>query len=156
MSRFDLRRGVKTDQRMLLHRFEDRTMQVGAMAHRIRVPKARAECLAHLHRSHLAAIDGVHHHQPVGEDRAFAHCLAHAQRIERREGIGAQLQAGADFADGGALLEQVDGHAQAGQRQRRGHAADAAADEQHGGGILRGRCAHRGDSARRTVNRSGP
>ena len=138
----DQRRGVKADQRMLLHRVVDRTMQVGPMAHRIRIAKARAKRVADRHRRDFAAVDRVHHHQPIGEHRTPPHRLAHAQRVECGEGVGAELQPGTDLADGGALLQQIDRHADARERQRGRHAADAAADEQDGGRVLRGGCGH--------------
>ncbi|MDT4846382.1 hypothetical protein FQZ97_804000 [compost metagenome] len=148
VDRLDLRRGVEADQRMLLHGLMDRAVQVGAVAHGIRIAEARAEGLADGHRGDFAAVDRVHHHEPVGEHRAAAHGLAHAQRVERREGVGSELQAGADLADDGALFEQVDGHAQARECERGGHAADAAADEQHGGRLLRGSHAQAGAFSR--------
>ena len=56
--------------------------------------------------------------------------MAHAQRVERGEGIGPELDAGADFADVRGLLQQLYADALAGQGQCGGQAADAPAGDQ--------------------------
>jgi hypothetical protein len=52
--------------------------------------------------------------------------VQHAGRIRR------QLQAGADFPELRRLLDDVDGAAGPGERERGGEAADAAADDEQG------------------------
>ena len=105
-------------------------MDVGAVDHRIGVAKAGAEGLADRKAPDHAGVDRVHHDQLVGEHGAAARVLAHAQCVQGGKGVGAELDAGADLADLAGLLQQRDAQAQPGQRQRRGQAADAAADHQ--------------------------
>ena len=55
--------------------------------------------------------------------------LADAQGIEGREGVGPELDAGADLADLGGLFEHLHCQALPRQRQRRREPADAAAGD---------------------------
>ncbi len=127
----DARRSLEGDQLRLLHAFQNRGVDVGAVNHRVRVAKALAERRADGKAPDHAGIHRVHHHQFVGEDGAAARVFAHAKRVERGKGVGRQLNAGADFADVFGLLQQRDADAQLAQRQRRRQTADAAADHQH-------------------------
>src|SRR6185503_6793319 len=68
----------------------------------------------------------------LGVDGAGAGALADAQRIERRERVGPELDARADLADLRGLLEDLHAEALAREGERRGHAADAAAGHDHG------------------------
>jgi len=139
----DLGRGAKADQRVLLHRFQDGQMDVGAVDHGVGAAETLAEGGAGVDAHHFARVDRVHHDDVVGEDRALARRGAHAQRIERGEGVGAELDAGADLADVRGLLQQLHRDALARQRQRRGQAADAAAHDDDGlGRVLCGGCVH--------------
>jgi hypothetical protein len=106
-------------------------VDVHAVDHRIGVAEALAEGLAGLDLAHQGFVDGVMHHHVVGVNGAAARLVAHAQRIEGVEGVGAELDAGADFADLGGLFEHLHLEALAHQRQRRGQAANAAAGHQH-------------------------
>jgi hypothetical protein len=90
-----------------------------------------AEGLAGLDLADLGFVECVVHHHVVGVDRAAARLVAHAQRVKGVEGVGAELDAGADFADLGRLLEHLHLEALAHQRQRGGQAANAAAGHQH-------------------------
>ncbi|MNS80629.1 hypothetical protein D3C72_1143180 [compost metagenome] len=133
----DLGRRAKADQRVLLHGFQDGQVDVGAMDHGVRAAETRAERVARVDAHDLAGIDRVHHDDVVGEDRARARRLADAQGVQCREGVGPQLDAGADFADMRGLLQQLHGDALPGQRQRGRQPADAATDHDDG---ARGGC----------------
>jgi hypothetical protein len=106
-------------------------VHVHAVDHRIGVAKALAEGLAGGDLADLVFVERVVHHHVVGEDGAAARLVAHAQRVEGVEGVRAELDAGADLADLGRLLQHLDLEALAHQRQRGGQAADAAAGHQH-------------------------
>ena len=122
----DLGGGVEADQRVLSHGFQDGQVDVGAVDDGIGAAEAGAEVLARIDAHHLAGIDRVHHDDVVGEDGALARA-ADAQCVQRREGVGAELDARAYLADPRGLFQQLHRHALARERQRRGQAADAAA-----------------------------
>ena len=125
--------GHKLDVVVRLHALEQRLVHVGAVAHGVGIAEALAEGLAHRHRGDFGLVDRVHHHQPVGVDRARAGALAHAERVERGERIGAELDAGADLADVRGLLEDLHREAAARERQRGRETADAAAGNEDRG-----------------------
>ena len=118
---------AELDQRVLLHCLEYGQMDVGAMYHRVGAAEAAAKCLAGLDAHDFLGVDGIHHDDVIGENRAAARHLAHAQGVQRREGVGAELDARADLADVRGLLQQLDFDALARQRQRGRQAAYAAA-----------------------------
>jgi hypothetical protein len=93
--------------------------------HAIGVAEALAEPLAHLDAPDFVGIDGVHHDQVVGEHRAVARSTANPQGIQRRVGVGAELDAGADLADVVGLLQQQHLDTLRGQGLGSGEAADA-------------------------------
>ena len=96
----------------------------------IGVAEARAECLAEVDVGDLAVGDGVHQAQLVDIDRHAARRLADAQAIEAVEGVGPELDAGADLAELARLLQHQRGDALLRQRQRRREATDAAAGDE--------------------------
>jgi len=56
--------------------------------------------------------------------------LEHAERVERAVAVGADLDAGAEFAQLGGLLEDLDIEAALLQRDGSGQTADAAAGDE--------------------------
>ena len=71
----------------------------------------------------------------VPRERLHAHArqrVGQAEPVQDARGVGADLDAGADLAERAGLLVDLDVEAGPQQRQRRGGAADAAAD--HGNG----------------------
>ena len=58
--------------------------------------------------------------------------FADAERVERSEGIGAELDAGTDFAELRCLFEHLDLEASPHQGERSGDTADAAAGNEDG------------------------
>ena len=97
------------------------------MDYGIGIAEAGAERLAEIDVGDLAVGHRVHQTKRVDIDGHAARGLAHAEPIEAMEGIGAQLDAGADLAQLRRLLEHQRGDALLRQRERRGEAADAAA-----------------------------
>ena len=111
-------------------------MHVGTMDHGIRIAEAGAELRAQRHVGHGRSVDRIEQQQAFGVDRARTRTVAHAQRVERRERIRPQLDAGADLV---RLLEHPHSRALLRERERHGQAADAAAGNEHF--ALRSRCA---------------
>jgi hypothetical protein len=124
--------GRDLDVAVALHAFEERQVHVGAMAHGVGIGKAAAESLAYRHRGHFGFVHRIHHHEMVGVHRLRASALADAERVEGRERIGAQLDAGADLADLRRLLEDLHRVAPPRERERGGEPADAAAGDENG------------------------
>ena len=125
-------RGQQLDAWLRAHAFEQREMDVGAMDYRVGIGEALAEGGAGRDLADQRLVDRVHHHHPVGVDRAAARPLADAERVEGGEGVGRELHAGADLADLGRLLEHLDAKAALRQSERRGQPADAAARDDDG------------------------
>ena len=73
-------------------------------------------------------------HQPelIDIDRHAARGLADAEIVEGMEGVGPELDAGADFAERRGLFQQDRADALLRQAERRREAADAAARDQDG------------------------
>ena len=80
----------------------------------------------------LGLVHRVHHQDAVGIDGACALPLADAERVECRERVGAELDAGADLAELSRLLEDLDAESLLGKCERGGKAADAAARDEDG------------------------
>ena len=79
----------------------------------------------------------------IGRD--FPQRFAEAELEQDARGVGGHLNAGADLAERGGLLVELHIDAALAQRQHRGDAADAAADNEnlqtgHGLSVLRGTC----------------
>jgi hypothetical protein len=123
--------GAELDQRMILHRFENRQVNVGTMNHRIRIAKARAIRGADVDSHHLFCVKRIHQFQVIRKDSAAARRFADAQCIERVERIGGQLDPCADFLYLCGLLQQLYVNALTRERQRGGQAANTAADHEH-------------------------
>jgi hypothetical protein len=105
---------------------------IDAMDHRVWVAKARPKGFASGDAPDFVLIDRVVHHHAVGIDRTASCALPDAQRVERSERVRPELDARADLADLGRLLQHLDGVAATHQRQRGGQAADAATGHEYG------------------------
>src|SRR5690606_15892384 len=82
-------------------------------------------------------VERIVHEHLVGVDGACARPLADAERIEGRERVRTELDAGADFAEPGALLEDLDREAPTRQREGCREPADATAGDDDRKGICR-------------------
>ncbi len=76
-------------------------------------------------------VERVVHHHLVGVDGACPGDLADAECVEGGEAVRPELDAGADLAELGRLLEHLDREAAPHQRECCGDAADAAAGDEH-------------------------
>ena len=121
--------GVEAHATAFLRALEQRQVHVGAVDHGVGVAEAPAKGLARLDAAHQGLVERIVHHHAVGVDGAAAGLLAHAQGIEGVEGVGAELDARANLADLGGLLEHGHVVALAHERQRCRQAADAAAGD---------------------------
>ena len=106
---------------------EKRAVDVGAMGDRIGLAEAFGESVAERNAGDQLAGERVAHflrrrNVGVGEDRVLE-----ADFLQHAENIGAELDAGADFAELRALLEHAHRDAVARQRVGGGQPADAAA-----------------------------
>jgi len=106
-------------------------MQVAAMDHGVGIAEAGAELVTEVDVGDLAVGDGVHQAEAVDIDRHPASRLAHAEAIEAVEGIGPKLDAGADLAQLGRLLQDQRGDAFLGQRQCGREATDATTSDEN-------------------------
>ena len=102
-------------------------MHIGAVDHRIGIAEALAKRLAGRDAADQCLVERIVHHHLVGVDGAPAGLFANAQRVEGREAVRAELDAGADLAQLWCLLQHFDGESLARERERRGKAADPAA-----------------------------
>ena len=117
---------------------EQRAVDVGAVRHRVGIAEALGEARIERDVDHLLAGHAVHHQQALDEHRFLLHELADAERIERVPGVGRELDAGADLAELGRLLEDDGFEALAREAERHGEAADAAAGDDDGLRVSRG------------------
>ncbi len=111
----------------------ERGKEIGPVHRQLRRAIALLGGAAHLEaRGFRAAVPDAAH--PVGRAaRSFADALAEAQPRHRLDGIGREIDGGADALELRRLLEHVDGDADARQGVRRGEAADAGADHRNSG-----------------------
>ena len=105
-------------------------MQIAAMHHRIGIAETRAEGIAQIDMADLLGGQRIHQPQLVDIDRHAARGLADAEIVEGVEGVGPELDAGADLAKRRGFFQQDRANALLRQPQRRGEAADAAARDQ--------------------------
>jgi len=96
------------------------------MAHRVRIAEASAKRVTERHVHDFGLVHRIHHEDAFGVHRALARPLADAERVECAECVGAELDARADLADLGGLLEDLYRESLSRKRQRGGKAADAA------------------------------
>ena len=128
---FDAGAGEKLDLAGFLRAFEQRQVDVHTVDHGIGVAETLAEGFAGFQAAHQGFVGGVVHHHAVGVHRAPTGLVAHAQRVERVERVGSQLDARTDFADFGCLFKHLNLEALANQSQRGGQPANAAAGDQN-------------------------
>jgi hypothetical protein len=124
--------GVEADAARFLRALQQRQVHIGAVDHRIRVAEALAEGLARLQPPDQRLVDGIVHHHTLGVDGAPPRLVAHAQGVERMEGVGAELDARTDLTNLGGLLQHRDLEALPHQGQGRRQAAYAAAGDDDG------------------------
>ena len=122
--------GAELDQRVVAAGLQQHAMQIAAMDHGIGIAEARAERLAEIDMGDLAVGQRIHQAELVDIDRHAARRFADAQPVEAVEGVGPELDAGADLAQLRGLLQHQRGDALLRQRQRRRQAADAAAGDE--------------------------
>jgi hypothetical protein len=96
------------------------------MAHRVRIAEAAAKRVTERHVHDFGLVHRILHEDAFGVHRARAGSLADAERVECAECVGAELDARADLADLGGLLEDLYRESLSRKRQRGGKAADAA------------------------------
>lgn len=105
----DFGAGAQRHVGQLLAGVEEHLVDVDAVDHAVGVAVGGARHVAQRHTHHrLAGADVVHAHvgREVGDlvDR-----LGQAQDLEHLEAVGPELDAGADFAEGGRLFQHGDG-----------------------------------------------
>src|SRR5437867_2314874 len=105
----------------------------------VRSPEMIAERLAAGDARELAVCERVDEDQILGEHRLRLQVLHDAQPVEHAVGVRTLLDAVADLAELGRLLEHARAHAAPRERERCRHAADAAPDDED---FLRGLGAH--------------
>jgi hypothetical protein len=115
---------------MVAAALEQHAVQVAAMHDRVGVAVALAEGLAEIDVADLAVGHRVHQPELVDIDGHLPCRLADAEAIEAVEGVGAELNAGADLTQLRGLLQHQRRDVLLRQRQRRGEPADAAAGDE--------------------------
>ena len=96
----------------------------------IGIAEAGAEFLAEVDVTDLAVGQGIHEAKLVDIDGHATRRLSHAEMIEAVEGVGPELDTGADLAEAAGFLEDLRGNALLGKCQRRCQSADAAAGDE--------------------------
>ncbi len=127
--------GAQLDRALLPAAVEQRAVDVGAVRHRVRIAEALREARVERDVDHRLAADPVHHQQVLDEHGLLLHSLADAERIDGVPGVRRELDAGADLAELGGLLEHDDPEVAPRQRERHGEAADPAPGDDHRPGI---------------------
>ena len=120
------------DAAAFLRAFEQGHVDVSPVNHGIRIAKTLAKGGTGGDAADLCFVERVNHHHLVGVHGAATGFFADAQGVECGKGIGAELDARANFAKLRRLLQHLDGKALPHQRQRCRQAAYAAAGHQHG------------------------
>ena len=107
-------------------------MQIGPVNHGIGIAEAGPKGIVQRNAGDFLPVHGVHEAQVVDIDGLSARFVADAEIVERVEGIGAELDAGADLPQFGRAFQNDGTEAFPGQAQRGRQAADAAAGDQDG------------------------
>src|SRR5271169_134036 len=105
-------------------------MQIAAMHDRIRVAETRAKGSAQIDMADFFRRQRIHQPQLIDINRHAARGLADAEIIEGMEGVGPELDAGADLAERRGFFEQDRADALLRKSQRRSETADAATRDQ--------------------------
>jgi hypothetical protein len=124
--------GVKLDLAGFLRAFEQGGVNVNPVDHGIGVAKALAKRLTRWNLADLVFVQRVVHDHVIGEHRATARLVTHAQRIKGMKGIGTELNAGTNLANLRGLLQHLHLEALAHQGQGGGQAANATTCNQNG------------------------
>ena len=137
----NLGRSREFDPARGLGALEQGAVYVGPVDHGIGVAETLAKGSTRGDAADQGFVQRVVHHHLVGVDRAAAGDGADAQSVECGEGVGSELDAGADLTESRCLLEHLDGKAAPHQRECRRNATDAATGNQHprvGTGVAHG------------------
>ena len=126
----DLGIGAQFDQGMIFAPLQEYAVQIAAMHDGVGIAEAGAKPVAEIDVADLAVGQRIHQPQPIDIDRHAARRLADAEPVETVEGVGAELDAGANLAEAARLLQHLRGDALLGERQRRRESADAAAGDE--------------------------
>ena len=127
----DARRGMDVHVRGERNLLVQRLVDIGAVNDGVRVMETAAKGFANGDARDFAAVDRVHHDEIVGEYRPPTRTLADPERIHSCKTVGTELKPGADLADLRRLLEDFDAESLLLERERRGHPADATANDEH-------------------------
>ena len=101
------------------------------MHHHVAIAVTTHEARAKFDARDLAAVARIDHHRIIRKHRVGDDLFKYAERIEHARGVGCQLDAGADLAEDGGLLQNPHTNAAPRQRQRRRQPANAATGNQH-------------------------
>src|SRR3979409_1613510 len=112
--------GTQLDRALLPAAGEQRAVDIGAVRHRVRIAEALREARVERDVDHRLAADAVHHQQALDEDGLLRHSLAAAESIDGVPGVRRELDAGADLAELGRLLEHDDPEVAPRQAERPG------------------------------------
>ncbi len=129
---------AQLDQRVVLARAQEDAVQVAAVHDGVGVAEALAELAPEVdgadvlggHGVHEAELVHIHGHVPGG--------IADAEVVEGVEGVGAELDAGADLAEHRRALEHDDREPFLGEAEGCRQAADPAASDEDGLVLLHG------------------
>src|SRR5258708_10647643 len=106
-------------------------MQVAAVHHRVGIAEAGAKRLAQIDMGDLLGGDSIHQPELIDIDGHISCRLADAEIVEGVKCVGPELDAGADFAEAGSLLQQDRANALLRKAKRGGQPADPAAGDQY-------------------------
>src|SRR6266700_2355837 len=125
-----LLRGMQGDLLALPAGLQQRAVKVAAVHDGVGRAEVPAELRPAGDARELAVGERIDEDQVPGEYRLRLQVLHHSQPVEHAVGVGPLLDAVADLAELGRLLEDLRAHAAAGERERGRDAADAAADDE--------------------------
>ena len=128
---------LQRDQVAALAGLEKGAVDVGAMGHRVRLAELFEESIAQRNIGDEFAGERVAHFLCRWAMRVGQDCILQADFFEHAKDIGAELDAGADLAEFGRLLEKADRKALMGKRVGGDQAANAAAGNKKRGGAIR-------------------
>jgi hypothetical protein len=125
------------DQVAALTCLEKGTVDVGPMGHRVGLAEPFEEGVAQRNIGDELAGEGVAHFLRGRTVRVGQDCILQANLFEHAKNVRPELDAGADLAELGRLLEKAYRNSLLGKRVGRDQAADAAAGNEKGGGAIR-------------------
>ncbi len=121
---------AQIDQLAVTAGFQENAVQIAAMHHRIWVAETATKSLAEIDMADFLRRHRIHQAKLIDIDRHVARGFADAEIIEGVKRVRPELDAGADLAECGSLLEQDRADAFLRETHRYGEAADAAARDQ--------------------------